>query len=128
MEYSSNINTASTKKSAANINVYNLPAVAKRKSIKERYLAYCDEQMKQKTVWFLVPMVSLGAAVMPAGFTLMLNFDWYIGYVAISILMFFGNLILNVADQNTRITISFYFITILFHIGSIAGSWIISGI
>lgn len=124
MEYSSKVNSIPSREITSKTKAFNFSSNMKP-SIRQRYLDFCDAQMKQRTVWFLIPLMSLSAAIMPAGFVLMWNFDWYTVYVAISVLTFFGNIILNIAEQNTRTTISFYFITVLFHIISIVVNWMI---
>lgn len=81
-----------------------------------RYWAYCDRQMKQRTLWYLLPLMSLSAAVMPIGIFLMSYFTWYLSFVAISILLFFANIVVNIAGQHTRTTITIYLITLLVHV------------
>lgn len=110
-----------TSKSIQNRSIEN--SFSKNKSIKERYFEYCDSQAK--IVWFLIPLMSLSAAIMPAGFVLMWSFDWYLAYVFFSVILFFGNIILNIAERNTRETISFYLFTIAFHVLSIVFSFMI---
>ena len=86
-----------------------------KKSIKDKYLAYCDAQMKQRVVWYLIPLISLSTVVMPIGIFAMSYFSAYIFFVGLSVLLFFANIIVNIAEQHTRITISVYILTILFH-------------
>ena len=89
---------------------------SKRINWTSRYLAYCDRQMQQRTLWYLLPLMSLSAAVMPIGIFLMSYFSWYLPFVAISILLFFANIVVNIADQHTRTTITVYLFTLLVHV------------
>ena len=82
----------------------------------DRYFKYCDQQMKQRTFWYLLPLMSLSAAVMPIGIFLMSYFEWYLLFVAVSMLSFFANVVVNIADQHTRVTISVYLVTVLLHV------------
>ncbi len=84
--------------------------------LKRKYLDFCDSQMNERTLWYLIPLISLSAAIMPAGIFLMSYFDWYIGFVGFSIILFFANIIISIAEQHTRVTITFYLITVLIHI------------
>lgn len=97
--------------------VINIPRLRKKEQIgwKQKYLNFCDQQMKQRTLWYLIPLMSLSAAIMPISIFLMSYFEGYIVFVAISILLFFGNIILSIADQPTRVTITFYLLTLLVH-------------
>lgn len=86
-----------------------------RKSGWQQYLAFCDRQMEQRTLWYLIPLMALPAAVMPISIFLMSYFDGYLLFVGASMLLFFANIIVNIADLNTRWTISLFLATILFN-------------
>gem|GEM_PF-1364940 len=88
----------------------------KKKSMKERYLEYCDSQTKEGLLWYLIPLMTLSAAVMPPSIFAMSYFTGYIAFIAISILLFYTNIILCIAEQSTRVTITTYFLTLVFHI------------
>lgn len=84
-----------------------------------RYLAYCDEQMKQPTLWYLIPLISLCGAVMPIGIFLMSYVsigNAFLLFVAFSMLTFFANVIVNISEQHTRVTITTYWVTVILHI------------
>ncbi len=100
-------------------------ASEKKKGMVQRYWEFCDRQMRMSTVWFLIPLMSLSAAIMPMSILLMSYFSWYILFVGISILMFFGNIILNIAGYGTRKTITFYLLTVLFNFLSPLLSWVV---
>lgn len=86
-----------------------------RNSLLERYLAFCEQEEKQRALWFIIPLMVLSAAVMPISIFLMSYFDFYIAFIAVSILLFFTNIILSIAEQPTRVTISFFLFTVVFH-------------
>ncbi len=85
-------------------------------SIVDRYLAFCDRQMKQRTLWYLIPLMALPAAVMPISIFAMSYFGGYLPFVGVSMLLFFSNILVNIAGQNTRWTITLFLLTILFHL------------
>lgn len=43
-------------------------------------------------------------------------FSGFIAFVGISILLFFTNIVLTIAEQPTKTKITFYLITVLFHV------------
>mgnify|MGYP001262182905 CR=1 FL=1 len=86
-------------------------------SLLERYLEFCEREEKQRTLWFIIPLMVLSAAVMPISIFLMSYFDFFIAFIAVSILLFFTNIILSIAEQPTKVTISFFLFTVLFHFG-----------
>ena len=86
-----------------------------RKSMIEKYLDYCDTQMESRVLWYLIPLISLSGGVMPASIFFMLESEWFTFFVPISMLLFFGNIILTIAGQHTRITITGFIITVIFN-------------
>ena len=88
---------------------------SEKTGILSRYYDFCDKEEKQRTLWFIIPLMSLASAIMPVTIFLMSYFDFFLFFVAISILLFFTNIILSIAGQPTRVTITFYLFTVLFH-------------
>ena len=89
---------------------------AKSNSLLTKYYAFCDKQKNQKVLWFGATLLLLPAALMPASLVVMYYFEWYLAFVAISILLFFANIIVTIAEAHPRITITLFFATILFNI------------
>lgn len=93
-----------------------IQSVAIRTNLRQRFLQYCDDQMPQRTLWYLIPLISLSAAVMPIGIFMMSYFpNLYLAFVAVSVLSFFSNLVVNIAGLHTRVTISVYILTLVIH-------------
>ena len=86
-----------------------------RTSIVEKYLDYCDAQMKDRVLWYLIPLIVLSGCVIPVSIFFMLDASWFMIFVPITMLMFFGNIILNIAEQHTRITITAFIVTVIFN-------------
>jgi hypothetical protein len=101
-------NTATTKKVTAN------------KSIIDRYLAFCDTQMKYRMVWFLLPALILPCLFMPLAMYTML----YLGsigagfsvYLFGSMSLLIAGLVANVGNLTTRVTISLFFAAVIWNI------------
>lgn len=88
-----------------------------QKSLRERYLEFCEREEKQRALWFLVPLILLTTVVMPSTITLMFYSHFFIAFIAfcgICVLFFFTNIILSIAEQPMRVTISFFLFTVVF--------------
>ena len=81
-----------------------------------RYEAFCKGQEKQGMLWFLIPLMSLPAVVMPISIMGMSYFSGFIAFIAVSILLFYTNIVLTVAERTVKARITFYLFTVLFHI------------
>lgn len=86
-----------------------------RESWLQQYLSFCDRQMDQRTLWYLIPLMSLPAAVMPISIFLMSYFEGYLLFVGASMLLFFSNVVANIAELSTRWTISLFLGTLAFN-------------
>ena len=75
----------------------------------------CDAQMKDRVLWYLIPLIVLSGCVIPVSIFFMLDASWFMIFVPITMLMFFGNIILNIAEQHTRITITAFIVTVIFN-------------
>ncbi|MCB0539602.1 MAG: hypothetical protein R3A50_04245 [Saprospiraceae bacterium] len=84
--------------------------------IAARYTEFCKSQENQGILWYLIPLMSLPAAIMPISIFAMSYFSGFIAFVGISILLFFTNIVLTIAEQPTKTKITFYLITVLFHV------------
>lgn len=92
------------------------PEVRRKKSLLERYDFFCRQQEKQTVLWYLIPLMSLPAAVMPISIFAMSYFSGFIAFIGISILLFFTNIILTIAEQSSKTKITFYLVTVFFHV------------
>lgn len=88
----------------------------------QRYLEFCDRESAQSTLWFLIPLTTLTCVFMPVSIGLVYYFagaeSFYLSFVAFSILVFFLNVLLNIAETGTRTTISAYLLSVLLHIAA----------
>lgn len=92
------------------------PEAKRGKTLPEQYDSFCRRQEKQAVLWYLIPLMSLPAAVMPASIIAMSYLPGFIPFIGVSILLFFGNIILNIAGLKRKTIITFYFATALIHI------------
>lgn len=87
-----------------------------KRSLMQRYYDFCDAQMKNKTMWYIVPLITLSAVVMPLSIILASYYNWPTIIVGGSMLLFFSNIIASVAAMHTRVVITLYFLTVFLHI------------
>jgi len=94
-----------------------IPKEKKHKTgIASRYEVFCKGQEKQGMIWYLIPLITLPTVIMPISIIAMSFFSGYIAFIGISILLFFANIVLSIAEQPTKTKITLYLITVLFHI------------
>lgn len=86
------------------------------RGIAARYATFCKAQEKQGMLWYLIPLMSMPAAIMPISIMAMSYFPGYIVFIAISMLIFFTNIALTIAEQPIKTKVSFFLITVLFHV------------
>ncbi len=81
-----------------------------------KYDAFCKGQEGQSMLWYLVPLMSMPAAIMPISIFIMSYFPGFIPFVGVSMLLFFSNIILTISEQSTKTRITFFLLTVAFHI------------
>lgn len=107
---------ASTNQVAStSIKTLNSTGTQARKGALARYYDFCDRQDHQRAFWFIVPLMIMSAAIMPVTIFMMSYFGFFLPFIGISILSFFTNIILSIAGQPTRVTITFFLFTVAFH-------------
>jgi hypothetical protein len=79
----------------------------------QRYLAFCDDQMKNRLTWFLFPALILPCLFMPLAIFVMLTFvgtgTAFSIYLLGSMSLFIAGMTANVGNQTTRVTVSLFF-------------------
>lgn len=89
-------------------------ATTANKGIIDRYLAFCDRQMKYRMVWFLFPALILPCLFMPLGIYAMMSLGnatsaIFSIYLFVSMSLFIAGMVANVGNLTTRVTISLFF-------------------
>lgn len=87
--------------------------VTANQGLVQRYLAFCDNQMKNRLTWFLFPALILPCLFMPLAIFSMLNFvgtgTAFSIYLLGSMSLFIAGMTANVGNQTTRVTVSLFF-------------------
>jgi hypothetical protein len=92
------------------------PIQRNENTLLKKYLTFTESQMEHRTLWFLIPLILLPTAIMPVSIILMYGSSWYLAFVGLSIILFFSNVVINIAQLPTKVTISVFLFTVLIHI------------
>lgn len=94
--------------------------MANKGGLVQRYLTFCDDQMKNRMTWFLFPALILPCLFMPLAIYAMLT---YVGtstafsiYLFGSMSLFVAGMTANVGNQTTRVTVSLFFASVIWNI------------
>jgi hypothetical protein len=85
-------------------------------SIYGKWLALEDTQAKNKTLWYLVSMMTQGILFLPIPAYLIYYYHAPVFIVAITMVLFFSNIIAGMGGYGIRVLISIFSISILAHI------------
>lgn len=80
-----------------------------------------DSSTNYSFFWYVLPLISLPACVIPIGIALMAGTDFFLPYVAISILSFFANIIASIGGGGMKLLMMIYGATMAFHLAVILG-------
>jgi hypothetical protein len=94
--------------------------VVTNKGLVQRYLSFCDDQMKNRMTWFLFPALILPCLFMPLAIFALLNFagtgTLFSMYLMGGMSLFIAGLVANVGNMTTRVTISLFFAAAIWNI------------
>ena len=86
--------------------------------IAQKYLNWCDDQMKNRMIWFLFPALILPCLFMPLAMYGMLTYGGVglLPFIFVSMMLFVGGMVANVGEKNTRTTISLFLMGVVWNI------------
>lgn len=84
-----------------------------------RCLSYADSQKQKHTMWFMISLMVQGVFFLPVPAALMYYFDAPIIVLAVTMTLFFTNLIMNMGGAGIRTTLITFALTVLIHIGMV---------
>lgn len=85
-------------------------------SLWSKYLNFADSQKPNHLGWFLVSIVLHATILVPLTFVLVYSLDGYvIPCLAVSMLIFFANIVANMSSASTRVTIGVFYLSLLIH-------------
>jgi hypothetical protein len=98
-------------------------AIQKQKidsSIYNKFLAFADSQKKSKTLWYMVSMIAQGVFFLPIPAVLIYYFNAPIIVLAITLILFFANIIAGMGGSNVRTLISLFVVSVSMHLFMLA--------
>jgi hypothetical protein len=81
-----------------------------------RFLAFADGQQKSKTMWFMVSLIAQAVLFLPVPAVLMYYFNAPVVVLAITMGLFFANVIAGMGGAGTRVLISLFALSALIHL------------
>jgi hypothetical protein len=97
-----------SKSGTNNVNIWN------------KWLSVLDSQNKNKTLWYVFSLVAQGILFLPVPAALIYYFNAPIFTLAITLSLYFANIIAGMGGAGIRTMISFFLISILIHLAMVA--------
>ena len=88
----------------------------KQKSIWSKWLAFSDTQAKNQTMWFLFSLILQGVFFLPIPAALMFYYNAPIIVLAITLALYFANIIAGMGGSGIRVTLLFFAISVIVHL------------
>lgn len=85
-----------------------------------KWLAIADSQAASKTLWFMVSLIAQGVLFLPLPAALIYYYHAPILILAITLTLFFANIIAGMGGSNIRVTLSLFVISIIVHMVMLA--------
>ena len=85
-----------------------------------RWMMIADSQAPNKTMWFLVSLIAQGVFFLPIPAALMYYYNAPIIVLAITMILFFANIIAGMGGSGIRTVLAFFAISVLLHLVMLA--------
>jgi len=85
-------------------------------SLWSKYLTFADGQKENHLGWFLVSIILHATALVPLTFVIVYSLGGYVlPCLAVSMTIFFANIVANMSGASTRVTIFVFGLSLLIH-------------
>jgi len=85
-------------------------------SLWTKYLTFADGQTENRLGWFLVSIILHSTILVPLTFIVVYSLGGYVvPFLAISMVLFFSNIVANMSGANTRVTIFLFGLSLFIH-------------
>lgn len=85
-------------------------------SLWSKYITFADGQKVNRLAWFLVSLILHATVLVPLTFILVYSLEGHvIPCLAVSMIIFFANIVANMSGANTRSTIFLFGLSLLVH-------------
>jgi len=85
-----------------------------------KWINFADSQSKNQTLWFLLSLVGQGVFFLPIPALLIYYFNAPVIVLAITLFLFFANIIAGMGGSGIRITLTLFAVSVLIHLLMIA--------
>jgi len=89
-------------------------------NIYTKWLAVLDSQQQNKTLWFVVSLIAQGVLFLPVPAALIYYFNAPVYILAITLFMYFANIIAGMGGAGIRVMLSFFLLSVFLHLVMIA--------
>jgi len=89
-------------------------------NIYTKWLAVLDSQQQNRTLWFVVSLIAQGVLFLPVPAALIYYFNAPVYILAITLCMYFANIIAGMGGAGIRVMLSFFLSSVLIHLIMIA--------
>lgn len=86
------------------------------KGIWSKFIAFVDGQKHNRTLWFLISLSVHAAGFLPIPVLLIGYFHAPVAVLGVTMVSFFANFVANMGGSGIRVTLSFFFASIIIHV------------
>ncbi len=94
-------------------------AIERPDSTLKRFAAFAESQKDKRLGWFMISLLAQAVIFLPVPAALMYYYDASISVLAITVLLFFANLVVGMAGSKINVLIALIAITTIVHIAMI---------
>ena len=92
------------------------PAAINHNNILKKVTAWADSQAPNRTMWFMVALIAQGVLFLPVPAVLLYYFSAPVWILAITLGLFFSNIIAGMGGAGIRTLLSFFAVSIMIHV------------
>lgn len=85
-----------------------------------KWINYTDTQAKYRTLWFMFSLVLQGVCFLPVPAVLMYYYNAPIVVLAVTLVLFFANVIAGMGGSGIRVMLSLFAASVLIHLAMLA--------
>jgi hypothetical protein len=95
---------------------WNAGIIKTKSNFYTKWLAVLDSQQPNKTLWYIVSLIAQGVLFLPVPAALIYYFNAPVYILAITLFMYFANIIAGMGGAGIRITLSFFLLSVFVHL------------
>lgn len=96
--------------------IWNKQPIIINHGIWSKWNAFADKQADSKTLWFIVSLIAQGVLFLPVPAALIYYFNAPLAVLAITLGLYFANIIAGMGGAGIRVTLLFFLTSVLIHL------------